>query len=116
MSLYLVVIAEHYLIEFGLNVSYGKDGGLVFRIFSICVLGSAYFYFISNLVFKHLFFGFLSGLASCYLTFKINLFLGEIIYNETGGMNISLLYLMLTALTIIILLGLFIRPTLRKRL
>lgn len=112
---YIVIIAEHFLIEFGLNVSYGKDGGLIFRIFSLCILGSAYFFFISNLSVKYLFLGFLLGLISCYLTFRINLYLGEILNNEMGGLNISLIYLMLTAGTMIIILGLlynrFLKPS-----
>lgn len=37
--MYLIVVIEHLLIEKGVNFNYGKDGGLIFRIVTICFLG-----------------------------------------------------------------------------
>jgi hypothetical protein len=106
---YIIIIIEHFAIKNGLNVSFGKDGGLVFRIATICFLGVFYFMFMDKPLSKYLiicaFVGFIVSLIACLIVFKINLFLGELINNEMGGLNISLIYLMFSSVTLIIVIG-----------
>lgn len=110
LIMYLIVIAEHLLIEKGLNVNYGKDGGLVFRIFTICFLSALYYMFkdkpLSNFIILNGCLGFVIGILTCYLVFfKINQLLGKIINNEMGGLNVSLIYHTLISITIIVIIG-----------
>jgi hypothetical protein len=111
--IYIAIIIEYFLIENKLiSVSYGKDGGLIFIIFSICVLGSVFFIANSKFSLKFLslsfILGFLSGLFSCYLTFKIFTLFAYILNGDNSGLNISLIWDMLTATTIMILFGLML--------
>ena len=119
--LYSIVILEYYLIENKIiNVSYGKDGGLSFGISSICILSS--FFFISNSKFSSNFFilvmilGFLSGILGCFLSYLTFLILSYLFYGDNRGLEISLFWDMIFAISIVVILGIIFNRFLNSQL
>lgn len=106
--LYSSVFLANFLISKGPLVHFGKDGGLLFRIFSLCFFSSIFFYLIKNDI-LYIVIGFFIGLLSYLLVFFIYI----ITYMAIGGSSNSWVLPVvadhLVATSIVLIVGIFLR-------
>lgn len=86
-------------------LQFGKDNGLIFRIFATCVISALLMLFLKgNFSIKILLFGFFIGIFSYMITFLISLFTSLLLNGDNSGWDFPLLYYQLTASMIIVIL------------
>ena len=104
------------LIALNTNIlNYGKDNGLVFRIFFTCVLSA--FYFLAIFKRRHLKYfvvGLLIGLSSYILTFICSLASSLIINGNKSGWYLPELYFQLCATVFVVVITLIAKNNSRR--
>ena len=106
--LYFLTILENIILE-NFYITYGKDDGLFLRIFTICIFGSIYLYFLYKYKIKYLFLGFIIGLISYIIMFYIVVDGINFLVYYKKNIYLEQAYEQLISLTLLIIIGLIFR-------
>lgn len=98
--IYLIAMLINIIATNNNSIYFGKDDGLLFRVFFTCLVSGFVFFRLSKKT-RSFFIGFFIGLLSYILTFIIFIMLSEIVKNDNSGWDIPLIFDQLVAATII---------------
>lgn len=105
LILYASVFFVDFLISKWIFFHYGKDDGLVFRVITVSLFSSLFFYIIKNNFSLHIGLGFFIGLLSYLLIFALYICSNILNGGDNSGFVLPMIGDQLAATTIVFIVG-----------